>query len=514
MSGNRCELPQVVLRPLYRANQVRELDRRTIAGGIEGFALMQRAATAAWQSLKGRWPGIKRISVLCGGGNNGGDGHVLSALAAVAGIEVQRIALKMPEALEGDAARAAEMATAAGVGLEPWHAETVFHGEVIVDALLGTGLGGEVRGDFRDAIEAINASGLPVLAIDIPSGLAADTGAELGVAVRATRTVTFIGDKIGLHTGRAPALAGEVHFRALGVDARSHADLAPAAALLDKTLLAAWLPPRARNAHKGDMGHVLVLGGAPGFGGAALLASEATARLGAGKISLATAPEHVTACLTYRPEVMVHGLRGAAELGDLPRKADVLVVGPGLGQGAWGQGMLQAALAVSKPLVVDADGLNLLASRFTDQRRDDWILTPHPGEAGRLLGCSAAEVEADRPAAARELQRRRGGVVVLKGAGSLVMGPAGMAVCPYGNPGMASGGMGDVLSGILGALLAQGLPLETAARLGVMVHAMAADMAVSDAGERGLLAADLACYARVIVNPGFEPGFQSLVGGA
>lgn len=513
MSGNRSEQEQAALRPLYRAEQVRELDRRTIEGGVEGFALMQRAATAAWHSLKARWPGVKRISVLCGGGNNGGDGHVLAALAAVAGVEVQRIALKPPETLEGDAARAAEMATAAGVGLESWHRDLTFSGEVLVDALLGTGLGGEVRGDFRDAIEAINASGLPVLAIDIPSGLAADTGAELGMAVRATRTVTFIGDKIGLHTGRAPALAGEVHFRALGVDARRHVDLVPAAELLDKSLLEAWLPPRARDAHKGAMGHVLVLGGAPGFGGAALLASEAAARLGAGKISLATAPEHVTACLTYRPEVMVHGMRGAAGLGDLPGKADVMVVGPGLGLAAWGQGMLQAALAESKPMVVDADGLNLLASHFTGQRREDWILTPHPGEAGRLLGCGAAEVEADRPAAARELQRRYGGVIVLKGAGSLVTGPDGMAVCPYGNPGMASGGMGDVLSGILGALLAQGLPLETAARLGVMVHGLAADVAAGDAGERGLLAADLACYARVIVNPGLEPGVRSLAGG-
>ncbi|MBW6389632.1 NAD(P)H-hydrate dehydratase [Billgrantia antri] len=513
MSGNRSDQEQVALRPLYRAEQVRELDRRTIAAGIEGFALMQRAATAAWQSLKARWPGVKRISVLCGGGNNGGDGHVLAALAAVAGVEVQRIALKPPNALEGDAARAAEMATAAGVGLEPWRKGIEFTGEVVVDALLGTGLTGEVRGEFRDAIEAINASSLPVLAIDIPSGLAADTGAVLGVAVSATRTVTFIGDKVGLHTGRAPARTGEVHFRALGVDGRRHADLVPAAELLDKALLEAWLPPRSRDAHKGAMGHVLILGGAPGFGGAALLASEAAARLGAGKISLATAPEHVTACLTYRPEVMVHGLRGAAELGELPGKADVLVVGPGLGQGAWGEGMLQAALAESKPLVVDADGLNLLASRFCGKQRDDWVLTPHPGEAGRLLGCSTAEVETDRPAAVRELQRRYGGVVVLKGAGSLIAGPDGTAVCPYGNPGMASGGMGDVLSGILGALLAQGLPLEVAARLGVMVHAMAADTAVRDAGERGLLAADLASYARVIVNPDFEPGVHSLAGG-
>src|SRR5690554_7009823 len=263
---------------------------------------------------------------------------------------------------------------------------------------------------------------------------------------------------------------------------------------LDKSLLEAWLPPRQRDAHKGDMGHVLMMGGAPGLGGAALLASEAAARLGAGKVSLATAPEHVTACLTYRPEVMVHGVRGATGLGDLLDQAGVLVVGPGLGQGAWGQGLLQAALAASRPLVVDADGLNLLATRFSGLRRDDWILTPHPGEAGRLLACSTAQVEGDRPAAARALQQRYGGVIILKGAGTLVVGPGVMAVCPYGNPGVGSGGMGDVVSGMLGALLAQGLSAYDAANLGTSVHAHGADLAAADYGQVSLLASDLLAY--------------------
>lgn len=493
--------PERLSRPLYRAHQVRELDRRTIAAGIKGFALMQHAAAAAWQSLKACWPGVRSLSVLCGGGNNGGDGHVLAALAAAEGLAVQRILLKPLEELSGDARRAADMATAAGVQAEPWKAGLALQGELVVDALLGTGLGGEVRGEAREAIEAINVSGLPVLAIDIPSGLHADTGAVLGVAVKASRTVTFIGDKLGLHTGEAPAIVGEVDFRALGVDAEAEADLVPAARLLDAGLIPAWLPPRARSAHKGDFGHALVLGGAPGFGGAALLAAEACARLGAGKVSLATAPEHVTASLVRRPEVMVHGVRGAGDLGELPGRADVLVVGPGLGQGSWGEGMLQVALATDRLLVVDADALNLLAARFSGQRREDWVLTPHPGEAARLLDLSAGEIEADRPAAALALQRRYGGVVVLKGAGSLVAGPEGLAVCPYGNPGMASGGMGDALSGILGALVAQGLPLESAVRLGVLVHALAADMAARQVGERGLLAGDLASCARILVNP-------------
>ncbi|MFY0991484.1 NAD(P)H-hydrate dehydratase [Halomonas sp. C05BenzN] len=489
-------------RPLYSAEQVRELDRRTIAAGIDGFALMQRAAMAAWQSLRAHWPGARSITVLCGGGNNGGDGHVLAALAAAEGLAVQRILLKAVDELTGDARRAAEMATAAGVGTEPWRPGLALRGELVVDALLGTGLGGEVQGAIREAIADVNESGLPVLAIDIPSGLHADTGAVLGDAVLATRTVTFIGDKLGLHTGAAARHVGELDFRALGVDAEEQADLLPAARLLDAGLIGAWLPPRQRDAHKGDFGHVLVLGGAPGFGGAALLAAEACARLGAGKTSLATAPEHVTASLVRRPEVMVHGLRGATDLGELIGNAEVLVVGPGLGQGSWGQGMLQAALQADRPLVADADALNLLASRWPDEARDQWILTPHPGEAARLLGTSAAEVEADRPAAARELQARRGGVVILKGAGTLVAGPSGLAVCPFGNPGMASGGMGDALSGILGGLLAQGLPLEAAARLGVLVHALAADMAAGDIGERGLLAGDLASYAQLLINPG------------
>ncbi len=487
------------LRPLYRAEQVGELDRRTIASGIDGFALMQRASAAAWQVLRRHWPTARSLTVLCGAGNNGGDGHVLAAMAAAEGLAVQRILLKGVDDLSGDARRAADMATAAGVDAEPWASGMALSGELLVDALLGTGLSGEVRGDFRDAIAAVNASGRPVLAVDIPSGLHADTGAVLGEAVRAAATVTFIGDKLGLHTGAAADHVGELHFRHLEVDAGAETDILPAAELLDERLIPIWLPPRARTTHKGDCGHALVLGGAPGFGGAALLAAEACARTGAGKVSLATAPEHVVASLLRRPEVMAYGVRGAPDLGELPGHADVVVVGPGLGQGSWGQGVLQAALAAGKPLVVDADGLNLLVASET--HRDDWVLTPHPGEAARLLGCSADEVEADRPAAALALRERWGGVVILKGAGTLVAGPSGLAVCPFGNPGMASGGMGDALSGMLGGLLAQGLSLETAARLGVVLHARAADLAARDAGERGLLAGDLASYARILVNP-------------
>ncbi len=216
-----------MLRPLYKAAQVQELDRRTIAGGIDGFALMQRAASSAWHSFRSRWPQARSITVLCGSGNNGGDGHVLAALAMQSGLKVQRITLKSVEELSGDAARAAELATSAGVGCEEWHAGIELTGEVIVDALLGTGLTGEVEGRFKRAIETINAAKQPVLAIDIPSGLVADTGAVPGIAVKASCTVTFIGDKVGLHTGDAPAYTGEIDFRPLGVKAQAYFDIPP-----------------------------------------------------------------------------------------------------------------------------------------------------------------------------------------------------------------------------------------------------------------------------------------------
>ena len=490
-----------MLRPLYRAEQVSELDRRTVAGGIEGFALMQRAASSAWHGFRARWPQVRSISVVCGRGNNGGDGHVLAALAAQSGLKVQRITMASLDELGGDAAKAAELATAAGVSYEHWHRDTIFQGEVVVDALLGTGLRGPVEGQYRQVIEAINQARKPVLAIDIPSGLAANTGAVLGEAVSADCTVTFIGDKLGLHTGEAPAYAGDIDFRPLGVKAQAFFDIPPSAWLLDDALLEDAFSPRLRIAHKGDMGHLLVLGGAPGLGGASLIASQVAARLGAGKVSLATAPEHVIASLMRCPEVMAHGVRGVADLGELTAQCNALVVGPGLGQAAWGQAMLQSALATSYPLVVDADGLNLLARHWPEMKRDDWVLTPHPGEAARLLNISTAEVEANRPAAVRELQRLRGGSVILKGAGTLIAGPSGLVVCPYGNPGMASGGMGDALSGMLGALLAQGYDIEQSAWLATLVHALAGDKAASEQGERGLLASDLASYARRLINP-------------
>lgn len=478
---------------LYRAEQVRELDRIAIDDlGISGLSLMQRAGLAAFEALRQRWPRVRHIGVLCGTGNNGGDGFVLAGLAQAAGLRVSVWQVGDASRIRGDALGARQQMAVAGLCAEGFVGQDLSVVDVLVDGLLGTGLGGEVSGIWREAIEAINAAGdagCGVLALDIPSGLHADSGAVLGAAVRADVCVTFIGLKLGLFTGQGPDHCGEVLFNDLDVPPEVFTRFAPAATRLTPAAAGAWLPPRRPCAHKGDFGHVLVVGGDHGMAGAARLAGEAALRCGAGLASLATREEHAAAISAARPELMCHGIADAVSLKPLLRRATVLAIGPGLGQGTWGRQLLGAALASRLPLVLDADALNLLAAE--PLHRDDWVLTPHPGEAARLLGRATPEIQADRLAAARALQRKYGGVVVLKGAGTLVVDSAGDAsLCHAGNPGMASGGMGDVLTGVIAALLAQGQAGDEAARRGVCLHAAAADRAAT-AGQRGLLASDL-----------------------
>ncbi|KFF50526.1 carbohydrate kinase [Gammaproteobacteria bacterium MFB021] len=492
---------RIEARPLYLAAQVREMDRRVIAEGGEGFWLMRQAGEAAYALLRARWPRARRLCVLCGGGNNGGDGYVLAALAAADGLTVQLIALTPPDKLAGDARRAFELAAEAGLDALGWRDELTLDGEVIVDAMLGTGARGAPRGDVATAIAQLDAAGRPVMALDVPSGVDVDSGHVEGAAVHATLTLTFIADKFGLHTGVALDHVGDLTLAALGVDARAFTDLAPVAWCQDAQWLATALPRRCPSDHKGTHGHVLVIAGAPGMGGAALMTSEMVARVGAGKVSLATDAAHVAASLTRFPEIMAHGVRGGADLTALVAAADVIAVGPGIGTGAWGQAALQQALTADKPCVVDADGLNLLAARESPTRRDAWVLTPHPGEAARLLGWSTAAVQRDRRGAVIALQQRWGGCVVLKGPGTLVYDGERLDLCPYGNPGMASGGMGDALTGIIAGLLGQLGEPARAARLGVLIHALAADAASAAGGQRGLLASDLASYARRLANP-------------
>ncbi len=463
---------------------------------------MQRAGQACFAALRQRWPGATRISVVCGVGNNGGDGLVVAGLAEQAGLQVQLVLVGEDFAgrLRGEALEAWRWLAPTGLQGDAWHPGVELEGELIVDALLGTGLSGEVRGDSAAVIRQINRAGRPVLAVDIPSGLCADSGAVLGVAVRADLTLTFIGLKQGLLTHQGVDCVGELWFDSLRVPEEVYEEVPVSGFRTDLDDVVELLPRRPRSAHKGHHGHLLVIGGDSGMGGAALMAAHAALRAGAGLVSLATRAAHCSAALVRVPEVMCHAVDDEDDLEPLLARADALVVGPGLGQQEWGRGLLAAAIASGKPLLLDADALNLLAQGLVELRSDAHVLTPHPGEAARLLEIEVAELQADRFAQVRALQQRYGGTVVLKGPGSLSCDGDAIHLCSAGNPGMATAGMGDLLSGVIGALLAQRLPPLDAARVGVLVHATAADRAVAQRGERGLMATDLLPEIRSVVN--------------
>lgn len=487
-------------RALYSAAQVREFDRLAITHfGIAGEALMERAGQAAWQLLRKRWPEARRVLVLTGTGNNGGDGFVVARLAQSSGCTVQVLQLGDRSRLAGDAQLNAERWAGSGAHWDDFSGELP-QCDVIVDAMLGIGLERDVSGQWRQAIEAVNASRTPCLAIDIASGLHADTGSVMGAAVRASATLSFIGLKLGLYTADGPDCSGEVHFDSLAVPAQVYASSVLSARRIDWRKQATQLTPRRRNSHKGHFGHVLVIAGNLGMGGAARLAAEAALRVGSGRVSLLTRSQHVTAVLAARPEIMVHAAERDAVIDGLLRQASVIAIGPGLGRDDWAQNLWQKALAAQRPLVVDADALQLLAAQ--PSCRNDWILTPHPGEAAALLGVCVAEINVQRLAIAQQLQQRYGGSVVLKGAGSIVAsgGSTPPAICSDGNPGMASAGMGDVLTGVIAGLLAQQGDIRDAAEAGVCLHAAAGDAAAGE-GERGLLAGDLLPLLRGLVNP-------------
>jgi NAD(P)H-hydrate epimerase len=487
---------------LYTAAAVREFDHVAIAEfGIPGGILMQRAGRAAFRALLQRWPEPEHVHVFCGTGNNGGDGFVIAALARQRALPVTIWQVGSAAKIGGDALAARELALREGVPLRDFDGAAPAQG-VIVDALLGSGLSGTVRAPYSAAITAINASGLPVLAVDIPSGLCSDTGNALGAAVAAAVTVTFIGLKQGLFTGSGPDCCGDILYSDLAVPAAIFERMPPGVGRLRLGSLANLLPPRPRSAHKGLFGHVLIVGGDYGMAGAAALAAQAALRVGAGLVSCATRPEHVPALVARCPELMAHGVRSGQELAPLLQRANAVVIGPGLGRSAWSEQLLQRVGESELPLVVDADALNLLSTGGVLARlhSDRWVLTPHPGEAARLLGCGTADIGRDRYGAARALQRRYGGAVVLKGAGTVVATAAGLSVSNYGNPGMATGGMGDVLSGVLGALLAQHVDCAAAAQLGVCLHGRAGDLAAA-AGERGTAASDLMPFLRQLANP-------------
>jgi hydroxyethylthiazole kinase-like uncharacterized protein yjeF len=485
--------------PLYSTRAARALDARaTQALGGDPYVLMQRAGHVAWQHLLLHWPEAQRIVVVCGPGSNGGDGYVLARHAQRAGRHVEVVHL--PVHVPGNpVAQRACTEYVAGGGHVTLFDDTLPGADVLVDALFGIGLSRAPDADAHALIHAINRQSAPVLSLDVPSGVDADHGGTPGAAVVATRTLQFIARHAGLFTGDALEYTGALLLEALDVSASTFEGVSAGATLLGHDALARWLFPRRRNTHKGESGHVLSIGGDEGSGGAIALCAEAALRAGAGLVSVATRPAHVAALLTRRPEAMVRAVESTDDLAPLLARTRVIAVGPGLGQGEWGRALFLHAVRSGKSLVLDADALNLLAA--SPVLLQDAILTPHPGEAARLLACATADVQRDRFAAAQAIAERYDSVVVLKGAGTVIAAPGETPrVIEAGNPGMAVGGMGDVLTGVIAALRAQGLSAFDAAGAGALLHALAGDAAAWD-GQRGLLPSDLFPHLRRLANP-------------
>jgi hydroxyethylthiazole kinase-like uncharacterized protein yjeF len=476
--------------------------------GIPALTLMDRAGRGVADAAAALAGSRGRVVVVCGAGNNGGDGYVAARLLRASGRDARVMALVPAERLSPDARAVRELAERAGVPIDDGVPGSLpaGAGDVVVDAIFGTGLGRPPEGAFAAAIGAIEAArgaGAAVLAVDVPSGLSADTGRPLGACVRADRTVTFAFQKRGLAVHPGLALAGDVTVVDIGIPPEAAGRVPVSCELLTEPEARALLPARRPDAHKGDAGRLLVVAGAPGKTGAAHLALTGALRGGAGLVTLAARAEVLPFALAGRPEAMSVALPGDGPLGsgdlaallEAARGVDALVIGPGIPRGSETGDLLRALLSsAGRPAIVDADGLNALAEKpeLLAGLGVPLVLTPHPGEMGRLCGKSIAEVQADRIGIAADRARAWNATVVLKGARSVVADPeAPPAVIPTGNAGLATGGTGDVLAGLCGALLAGGLPAAAAGRVGAWVHGRAGDLARARFGERGLVAGDL-----------------------
>ncbi|QDF74144.1 MULTISPECIES: bifunctional ADP-dependent NAD(P)H-hydrate dehydratase/NAD(P)H-hydrate epimerase [Shewanella] len=479
---------------LYTAQAIREAEARMIASGEASLCeLIDKAGQSAFELLQREGKLNNKILVLAGYGNNGADAYICATLLLESGCDVSLYAVERTELGEGVNYAKAAFLAAGGHQLTDYK-DALKEAEVVIDGLLGTGVKGEVRAPFVDIITLMQSYSPWILSLDVPSGIDVDTGAGL-LAVRADVTLTFGAPKQGLITGKARDCVGRLWFADIGLQ-----PFLPESKVTNIAyrLTDLGLPARAKNSHKGACGKVTVIGGDFGMAGAPRLAAESCLRAGAGLVAVISRPEHLTVVNAGRPEIMFWG----CELVDMEVYqrlgwADILLIGPGLGKRDWGYNLLKATGLSDKPCVMDADALNLLALEPTKQ--SNWVLTPHSGEAARLLGISIAEVEADRFAAVYKLQAKYGGVVVLKGAGTLIYDGKNCHVAPVGNPGLASGGSGDVLGGIIAALMAQGMPMMDAASAGVVVHGVAADFA-AEKGERGMLACDLFEHIRALVD--------------
>ena len=489
------------MQPVVTAAEMRALDRATIEEiGLPGAVLMETAGRAVAGACA---PRGGHVAIVCGPGNNGGDGFVAARVLRERGADAA-VYLACPRgAVRGDARLHLDaLERSGGVVLDvsdpahlDEHGAAIATAAIVVDALFGTGLTRTVEGHAAAIIARINQAAGTVIAADLPSGLDADTGAVHGVAVRADVTVTMGALKVGLCSAPGVVLAGEVRVAEIGIPRALVLAQGTRAGLLDADDVRALAPAPGPMDHKGRRGHVLIVGGSPGRRGAARLAATAALRAGAGLVTLAGAgPGEVAAA----DPVMTAICDTPDQLAALAAGKDAIVIGPGMLRGDAGRALVAAALAAGPPVVLDADALNHLGTDLAQvaAAHAPAVLTPHPGEAGRLLGVATAAIEADRLAAVRNLAAASRAVVALKGARTLVcdgtLGDEFVAINPRGGPALATAGTGDVLTGAIGALLAQGVPPAGAARLAVWVHGAAGELAAARHGARGATAADVA----------------------
>ncbi len=483
----------------YTAQQVKNGEILAAkATGLEMFSLMERAGQAAFTIAFAQYPGTLHWLVCCGGGNNGGDGYIVACLAKSMGVQVTVWQHGDPENLKGDALTAYYHWLDHGGDAYPLGDTIPDDVDLIIDGLLGTGLTGDVREPIKSVIHLINSNEIPVVAIDIPSGLCANTGAVLGDAVKADHTISFIGLKQGLVTGQARNYVGELHFAGLGVEESFNQQNVPTLHAIPNKLAKQLMTKRQPVSHKGSHGKALLIGGNAGLGGAIILAAQACARVGSGLTAALLHSSNITPMLVSVPEVMSSDWDLDSGVQKRLDWCNVIAIGPGLARDEKAAFLVSTIQGLKGTKVFDADALYFLAK---DPNIDDnRVITPHPAEAAMLLDTSVEQVEKDRFTAIKALQSKYGGVVVLKGAGTLVTDGNEIFVCLAGNPGMASGGMGDVLTGVITSLLAQGLNCFEAAKTGVQIHSKAADLNAKQNGERGMLASDLLPHLRSLVN--------------
>lgn len=494
------ELAPSLAQKLYTADEVRLHEHRAAnAHSIDMYTLMQRAGSAVYKHSVSLFPSAVHYLILVGAGNNAGDGYVVALNALKAGKNVQVSAVNPTKELKGDAKRAQQAWFSAGGSVNAFHPEHMENAQIIIDGLLGSGLKGTVTDEFKRIIKCVNSSNNPILSIDIPSGLDANTGGPNELCIQATATVTFIGVKQGLVTGAGKQACGQLIFDDLGVG-KAFAEIAHSSATMLTLEHCKGLTPRALNSHKGNYGRLLCIGSTRGMSGAIRMCSEAALRTGAGLVKVYTHKDSIAQICMGRPELMVT----SEGLNEALMWASCIVIGPGLGQNDWSRQTYDEVMAYCqqhpKPVVIDADALTLHAQSNNVQPLAQCVVTPHSAEAGRLLGLTATKVETDRFFAARSCATRYFATCILKGPGSIVDNGQHAQICSHGNPGMASGGMGDVLAGVVGSLLCQGLDAQAASAYAVSIHAKAGDIVAQEFGQRGLLAGDLFTPLRRLIN--------------